>query len=740
MAVPPTTSRSLRRRRPIVVLLAVIAIALGASACMPPLVDPPTSGKNFGQGPLEAVYDAATAKATCGLSSVQLSALMMAPTYTEAGGPVPSPMALSRWDNVSVSSSNANLFAFGRTSGAYVNAFFSPGIGMWQFDSAGGWPFSAAGAIDSVTAANQAATTISYRWCNAPINQQTTEAQHRKYAWGPWFGCSTTDACESIYQSLVAGDKLNTAFDATVTRYGGMQQRTCNVLGIGDGLTCWYVSPALGQGSKGWTGGTYNGTGTGVTPLPKPFYVVESGGREYRIWTRDDTGYDIGITASKPITSNARTSLTWAATAGLCDITAARGECTGGADPVGVLDSVSAAGPEKVRVTGWAIDQDTAGPIAVHVYVDNVATAVTANTSRPDVGVAFPGYGENHGYDAVVPATVGTHQVCTYGINVQKGTNQLLGCAAVSVTGFPSGALDTVSAAPGRISVTGWVNVPGDGDPPAVLSVDGVEVARPGTTIARPDVVNAIAGAPLTTGFSATVDATGGPHRVCLTAGGAPLEYVGCRSVTLPSGSPFGSIDAISAGPGSISISGWAIDRDTSASIPVHVYVGASGQALNADGWRPDVGVAFTGYGAAHGFAATLPAGGGPVNVCAYAINVGAGSNTLLGCRSVTVPTGSPIGSLDGVSRTGSGIQAYGWAIDPDTRAPIPVHVYVGPTGYVLNADVDRPDVGNAFPVYGSAHGYSQLLPDPGGRVTVCAYGINSAGSGGNTLLGCRTL
>ena len=43
---------------------------------------------------------------------------------------------------------------------------------MWQFDSAGGWAFGAAGSIDSVTAANQAATTISYRWCNAPADRQ----------------------------------------------------------------------------------------------------------------------------------------------------------------------------------------------------------------------------------------------------------------------------------------------------------------------------------------------------------------------------------------------------------------------------------------------------------------------------------------------------------------------------------------------------------------------------------------
>ncbi len=177
---------------------------------------------------------------------------------------------------VSVNSRNVNLFAFSRTSGPYVEAFFSPGIGLWQFDSAGAWNLTAATAIDSVTAATQAASTISYRWCHAPSSQSSDPVQRRKYAWGPWYGCSVGTACETTFKALNSTDKINSAFDSSVSRYGGMQGRTCNVAGLGDGLACWYVNPALAEGSKGWTGGTYNGSASGVTPLPKPFYVVES--------------------------------------------------------------------------------------------------------------------------------------------------------------------------------------------------------------------------------------------------------------------------------------------------------------------------------------------------------------------------------------------------------------------------------------------------------------------------------
>ena len=41
-------------------------------------------------------------------------------------------MTLSRWDTQS------SLWAFGNKSTPYQRAFWHPGVGMWQFDSAGG--------------------------------------------------------------------------------------------------------------------------------------------------------------------------------------------------------------------------------------------------------------------------------------------------------------------------------------------------------------------------------------------------------------------------------------------------------------------------------------------------------------------------------------------------------------------------------------------------------------------------
>ena len=651
-------------------------------------------------------------------------------------------MTLSRWDNVSVRSSNSSLFAFGQTAGTYVNAFFSPGIGLWQFDSAGRWDLTAADAIDSVTAANTAVATIADRWCRAGSAWTASPELRREYAWKPWFGCGvgTNSNCETRFKRLVTEGNINTAQDLGIDRFGGMQRRTCDIVGIGSGLTCWYVNPANAQGSTGWRNLTYDPTRSNfVTPLPKPFYVVRANGREYRFWIKADTGYDIGITASHPVTSDARTSLVWERQANLCDTTVSRGEC-GGALPIGVLDSIT-TGNGSVRVTGWAWDRDTAGAIPIHVYVGAVGNAVSTGSTRSDVASAYVGAPSNTGFDVVVRSAVGPQRVCVYAIDVGGALgNPFLGCRDVVVTSTPLGFIDSVTARPGAIDVSGWSVIPGDPSTNAIISLDGVVRLSLTRQIARPDVQAGIAGVELATGFSGSIETTGGRHVVCLTTGNLAPGALGCRTVDSPGGSPFGVLDAVTPRVGGVTVSGWAVDPDVASPITMHLYVNGVGYAVTADGNRPDVGSLLPGYGATHGLSAQLPAPGGKVTVCAYAINVGLGAHSLLGCRSTTVPTGSPFGALDSVSRSGGSVAGSGWLIDPDTAASIPVHVYVNGVGYAIDADRNRPDVGATFPDYGPLHGYSFSLPVTSGSATVCVYGIDRAGTGGNVLLGCRTV
>ena len=80
-----------------------------------------------------------------------------------------------------------------------------------------------------------------------------------------------------------------------------------------------------------------------------------------------------------------------------------------------------------------------------------------------------------------------------------------------------------------------------------------------------------------------------------------------------------------------------------------------------------------------------------------------------------------------------------GWAIDPDTRLPIDVHIYAD--GRLLRgatADRARADVTALYPEYPSDHGYEATIELGDGPHVVCVYGINQ-GPGTNAVLGCRS-
>ncbi|NMM35508.1 MAG: hypothetical protein HHJ13_16240, partial [Phycicoccus sp.] len=141
-----------------------------------------------------------------------------------------------------------------------------------------------------------------------------------------------------------------------------------------------------------------------------------------------------------------------------------------------------------------------------------------------------------------------------------------------------------------------------------------------------------------------------------------------------------------------------------------------------------------------HGFTATLPATDGTHTVCIYGINTPTGTNPLLACKTVTVDNPTPVGILDvAVAGPSSGtISVSGWAMDPDTSAPINVHVYVDHTPTILTADGYRPDVAAVYR-NGDRHGFTATLPATDGTHTVCIYGINTP-TGTNPLLACKTV
>jgi hypothetical protein len=85
-------------------------------------------------------------------------------------------------------------------------------------------------------------------------------------------------------------------------------------------------------------------------------------------------------------------------------------------------------------------------------------------------------------------------------------------------------------------------------------------------------------------------------------------------------------------------------------------------------------------------------------------------------------------------------VHLTGWAIEPDTTDPVQVHVYVdGAFATAAAAGQPRPDIADAYPGWGAAHGFAIDVPVSEGTHQVCVYGINVP-TGPNPLLGCRTV
>lgn len=415
--------------------------------------------------------------------------------------------------------------------------------------------------------------------------------------------------------------------------------------------------------------------------------------------------------------------------------------------PIGSLDSVT-TGLESVTVRGWAMDALLSTPTEVNVYIDGRGYSMIANQSRADVAAAYPGRGGNHGFQQTIPTTPGQHEVCTYALGVDTSKNKVLGCSTLTVpTGSPVGSVDSVQAAPGGIAVRGWSLDPESSDSIRVaVYVDAGHTSFLADG-ARADVGRAWPSNGTAHGFSTTVAASPGTHTVC--AYGINVGSVGtnaligsCSTVNVPTTGGFGSLDSVSIGSTSggpaVTVSGWAIDGSSADPTSADIYVDGKGTRVTADQTRSDIGRVYPGYGSAHGYARTISVTPGTHSVCAYGISP-KGGNNLLGCSTVTVRNTAPFGSLDSATGVQGGIVAKGWAIDPDTSAPIAVHVYVDGRGTAIQAEQQRTDVGRVYPASGALHGYDATVKASSGAHTVCAYAIDSWG-GDNPNLGCRTV
>ncbi|CAN5893420.1 hypothetical protein BH23ACT2_BH23ACT2_03060 [soil metagenome] len=313
----------------------------------------------FGQDPWNAIRWVSAGTPRCaGLSGDTLAALVVAPIFKESSAATspssaPSPMTLSRYDEWSGTNTNTNananhgLYAFRQPDTSYFRAYWHPGIGIWQYDSAGvGAPFTAIERMDVATVAGDVAKGMASRYCNPPTSivghsRPPSIQERRNAAWWPWWTGNPNrecPLCQSEYGYMTSGTMFsNVSLVSGISNTGGSVKRQCT---LGGGThDCWYVDPSVGviEGATAWARVAPDGNLSPTrqpAPLSRPFYVLKRNGHEERHWLRADTGYNIDISARRQLNRNARprsnqsgSGLAWANSSGLCDETTGRGSC-----------------------------------------------------------------------------------------------------------------------------------------------------------------------------------------------------------------------------------------------------------------------------------------------------------------------------------------------------------------------------------------------------------------------------
>ncbi|UCR90342.1 hypothetical protein [Mycetocola spongiae] len=427
--------------------------------------------------------------------------------------------------------------------------------------------------------------------------------------------------------------------------------------------------------------------------------------------------------------------------------------------PFGAFDVVIPA-PGMITVRGWTIDPDTTGPVNVRVALNGVTQIYPAEAFRPDVGAAYPGFGNNHGFDIVIPIMNDRNvNVCVEALGDKAGVTPVqLGCKSVAIPDGPApelgraplGSLDSVNTGIGEVTVGGWTLDPDTYDPIRVHVYVGERGTAAMANGARSDIARAYPKYGPNHGFNVRVTGVSGTQNVCaygIDSAGKINTTLGCRVVTIEAPlleegrAPIGNLEVVRTGADSVTVVGWAIDPDTREPISVHVYAGARGQAFRADVPRSDIATHYPVYGANHGFNATMTGLSGTQNICVYAIDSAGRANTTLGCRTVQIeaPNTMPIGSLDNISGGNGTVEVSGWTLDPDAwTSQLAVHVYVGGAGYPIRANLPRPDLVRHYPAAGPDHGFSRSIPAVAGNHNVCVYALDSVS--GNTMLGCKVV
>ena len=319
---------------------------------------------------------------------------------------------------------------------------------------------------------------------------------------------------------------------------------------------------------------------------------------------------------------------------------------------------------------------------------------------------------------------------------------------AATPVGTPIGALDVVTATPSGVHVSGWTLDPNTPSPIRVsVSVDGRAIGSVTASSNRPDVARVYPRFGAAHGYAASYVVASGRHTVCVAAvnfgPGLATRLLGCKSV-VTAVNPIGHLDAAQQKFAGVVVAGWAYDPDSAA--PVAVSITDAGRVIAATTTRvtrADVALVHPGAGTMRGFIVTAPirtAGMHPV--CAIARNIGAGTKptTSLGCITFNMRL-DPLGNLHSIPRpaASSTITVDGWAVDPETDAPLTVLLSLdGAAPISVLANVAAPGLRVAYLGIGIRHAFISTFTVSPSAHRVCATALN-LGRGANVSLGCQT-
>lgn len=184
---------------------------------------------------------------------------------------------------------------------------------------------------------------------------------------------------------------------------------------------------------------------------------------------------------------------------------------------------------------------------------------------------------------------------------------------------------------------------------------------------------------------------------------------------------PVGTLDTFGQEFDGIAVRGWAFDPNTTDPINLDVYDDGVGSRQLADEERSDLASRFPGVGVQHGFDLFAGADVGETRrVCVFGINVGAGSNTLLQCKTITMQDVSEVrannqtvyGMIEGADQVPGGIHVRGFFVPIGASMPVGLFTRDGGEGPGIHLTRLRDDVAVAVGApTGVAYGFDEVVP-----------------------------